>query len=147
MRRTCIVIIMLLLGACSISPESIRPDGTLVVELTGYQTFRVGKNNYTTSSLEVALKSLRKSTAFKRVELNIPSKILRKKGFSCQDYALAFGAAHREWRFFEWTPGHPETRVPTTCDYAVLAHFMQELTFHSSRRANARGSIQVLGVT
>ena len=124
---------MILLGACSIPPESVRPDGSLIVELTGYQTFRIGKHNYTTGTLEVALQTLSKSPAFRRAELNIPSSILHMKEFSCQHYALVLGAAHREWTFFEWTPGRPETRVPTTCDYAVLARYMQRAS-HSFER-------------
>ena len=121
MSRVCLVAIVLFLTACSIPPEFIRADGVLVVEVTGHETFRVGDHMYTTGALEVAMERLSKSPALKRVELYIPSKMAHQTGFSCQSYAVAILASGKEWQFYEWTPGQPETKAPTKCDYAVLS--------------------------
>lgn len=115
------ILLLFCLTGCSIPVEFVRPDGTLVVELIGHQTFRVGDHVYTTSNLEVALHRLSKSSTFRRVELYIPTQILHQAGFSCQDYAVAIVASGREWQFYEWTPGQLQTRVPTKCDFAVLS--------------------------
>ena len=137
MRLSCLTIIILLLGACSIPAEYVRSDGTLVVELVSHQVFRVKDHQYTTSNLGIALAQLSRSKTFQRVELYIPSKMLRKSRFSCQDYALAISASKREWVFYEWTPGHPETRVQTTCDFAVLALAPVRANYSSKPTADA----------
>jgi hypothetical protein len=90
------------------------------VELVGQETFRIHDHLYTTSALEVAFERLGKAQTLKRVDLFIPSVMAQQHGFSCQSYASAIIASRVEWRFYEWTPGRPETVVPTKCDFAIV---------------------------
>jgi hypothetical protein len=122
MSRVSLVFAICLLAGCSIPSEFIHSDGVLTVEMTGKDMYRIGNYRYTTGSLEVAMQLLSRSTAFKSVDLYIPSEIAHQPELPCQFIAIAIEKSRRPWTFYTWTPGHPETMVPTECEYAVLAH-------------------------
>ena len=120
MLRIRVVLSMLILGGCSVPSEFIRSDGSLSIEVTGPRAFRIGSYRYTVNTLEVAMQVLSGSSAFKTVELYIPAEIASRANFSCQEYVVAMMESRREWKFYVWTPGHPETLVPTECPYVIV---------------------------
>jgi hypothetical protein len=72
------------------------------------------------SDLEFALKRLGKDPAFKKLEIYLPSELLKSKGFSCQDFAGVALASGKPWQLYEWTPRRAETKRPIECGFATL---------------------------
>jgi len=76
--------IALLLLGCSIPTSGIKPDGTLTIYMYSPDRFRVGTSYFTESTLEVALKRLKRASGVREIEAFIPSALLGSDKLSCQ---------------------------------------------------------------
>ena len=115
--------IALLLLGCSIPTSGIKPDGTLTIYMYSPDRFRVGTSYFTESTLEVALKRLKRASGVREIEAFIPSALLGSDKLSCQPVrSWYFSVKERfHWRFFEWTPGDEASKRELACDIPVLA--------------------------
>jgi len=124
MKLAVLCICAMLLMACGIPKEGIRPGGVVVVEVIGKGTFRVGGRLFFSDDLKDALRRLGTEEA-STVEVLIPSGLLKDdKGESCaklMQTAAGDGDSVLVWRYFSWVPHDKRTKKEVPCNVAVLA--------------------------
>jgi hypothetical protein len=124
-KAVAVAVAALALVACaSLDFLTVGVDETLVIDVTGTERFEVEGRRFRADSLVASIKDLADDHPNLRLRFRIPSALLgvdpAKNCFLLTGYRVRSAVLLDRQEFFEWTPGKPDSAVPTICSFITV---------------------------